>query len=65
MTASLPAIDLGTTRIKFGALDGDGSYRLGALQETLATLSAGAPDASRVERDRHVKLLDGNTWPMS
>jgi len=42
-----------------------GSGRSGALQETLATLSAGAPDASRVERDRHVKLLDGNTWPMS
>jgi sugar (pentulose or hexulose) kinase len=39
--------------------------RCGALKETLATLSAGAPDASRVERDRCVKLLDGNTWPMS
>jgi glycerol kinase len=42
-----------------------GSARSGALKETLATLSAGAPDASRVERDRCVKLLDGNTWPMS
>jgi sugar (pentulose or hexulose) kinase len=28
MTASLLAIDLGTTRIKFGVLDDDGTYRL-------------------------------------
>jgi FGGY family of carbohydrate kinases, N-terminal domain len=42
-----------------------GNARSGAIKEPLATLSAGAPDASCVERDRHVKLLDGNTWPMS
>jgi hypothetical protein len=86
MTASLLAIDVGTTRINFGVLDDDGTYRLvqsangqtvgkrdnqpgnarsGAIKETLVTLSAGAPDASCVERDRHVKLLEGNTWPMS
>jgi hypothetical protein len=41
--------------------DQRGSARSGALKEILATLSAGAPDASRVERERHVKLLDGNT----
>jgi|SRR5271165_2293657 len=134
MTASLLAIDVGTTPINFGVLDDDGTYplvhsadgqtvfpepgaaiqepdrvplwrvdadqleftlvganlfvarglgmgtdsriparrdnqpgnaRSGPIKETLATLSAGTPDASCVERDRHVKLLDGNTWPMS
>jgi hypothetical protein len=60
MKASLLAVDLGTTRIKFG-----GNARSGAMKETLATLSAGAPGASCVERDRHVKLLDGNIWAMS